>query len=280
MKINRIITSINENPDYASFAELVCMTWNKLGYSVTLNIIGPDLLKPARHRQPSPKFVENIGRWADIQIWPKLVGVKSSKQSQFIRMICASHPLLASDTLMIADIDMIPLSAAPLESYGRVPEDHLAQFGYEHPAFQSHPDIGKWPMHGTAARGSTFAEIVNPNNLKYSELVDYWNSRPPHLADLRSIPNGLRYFCDESLLKCLTDIWQGKFDRITKIRREEAGDFKQHKSGGYAVYGRICRTEWKSLENENLDDYFEIHGPLPCDLEGFYKPVLQYLRKK
>jgi hypothetical protein len=271
MRINRIITSVNENPDYTSFAEIVCMTWNKLGYSVTLNVIG----------RGDTEFVEKVSQWADVQIWPKLVDVKSNRQSQFIRMISASSPLLASEFLMIADIDMIPLSAGPVESYDRVPEDHLAQFGYEHPAFQRHPDIGKWPMHGTAARGSTFAEIVNPNNLKYSDLFDYWNSRPPHLAvDPRGIPNRLGYFCDESLIKCLTDDWHGKFDRITKIRREEAGDFKKHPSGGYTVYGRICRANWESLENENLDDYFEIHGPRPCDLEGFYKPVLQYLREK
>ena len=125
MKINRIITSVNENSDYTSFAETVCRTWNKFGYSVTLNVIG----------HGDTEFVENVSQWADIQIWPNLVDIKSNKQSQFIRMISASSPLLASDFLMIADIDMIPLSAGPVESYDRVPEDHLAQFGYEHPAF-------------------------------------------------------------------------------------------------------------------------------------------------
>jgi hypothetical protein len=54
------------------------------------------------------------------------------------------------------------------------------------------------------------------------------------------------------------------------------GKFKQHPDGGYTVYGRICRAKHSSLEDINLDDYFEIHGPRPF-IESWYKPVTKYL---
>lgn len=155
MKIDRIITSINDNPDYVSFAQFTCWAWHKLGYNVTLNIVGDHTV--------------DVGETADVVNWENLPYVESKKQSQFIRMYNAST--YGDEVCMIADIDMVPLSDAPLVAYGWVPEDHLAQFGYEHPAFQRHPDIGKWPMHGTAGKGSTFKEIINPNDKSLASCV-------------------------------------------------------------------------------------------------------------
>lgn len=259
MKIGRIITSINDNPDYVSFAQFTCWAWHKLGYNVTLNIVGDHTV--------------DVGETADVVNWENLPYVESKKQSQFIRMYNAST--YGDEVCMIADIDMVPLSDAPLIAYGWVPEDHLAQFGYEHPAFQRHPDIGKWPMHGTAGKGSTFKEIINPNDKSLASCVSEWNISIP---DYRARPMMSGYFCDESLIKCLLDQWSGKDSRVSKIRREESGDFKQHADGGYTVYGRIDREKWKTLEGENLQDYFEIHGPRPFT-EEWYGSVTKHLEE-
>ena len=68
MKIDRIITSINDNPDYVSFAQFTCWAWHKLGYKVTLNIVG--------------NHTVDVGETADIVNWPNLPNVESKKQSQ------------------------------------------------------------------------------------------------------------------------------------------------------------------------------------------------------
>jgi hypothetical protein len=228
-----------------------------LGYAVTLNIVG--------------NHTVDVGDTAEVINWDNLPSVESNKQSQFIRMYNAST--YGDENCMIADIDMIPLSDAPLLAYNKVPEDHLAQFGYEHPAFQVYPDVGKWPMHGTAAKGNTFKEIINPHNKSLEQLAFEWNIS---MLDHRARPMANGYFCDESLIKCLLDKWVGKTNRVSRIRREQAGDFKQHEDGGYTVYGRIDKEKWDTIEGENLRDYFEIHGPRPFTKE-WYGTVIDFI---
>lgn len=240
MKIDKVITSVNNNHLYKSFVALTVKAWNILGVECEVVYTGEN---------------GNIAKAS--------------------RIIQASMPDNHDRFIMIADIDMIPL-VSPLSAYESCPDDHLCKFGYEHPAFQKYPDVGKWPMHGTAAKGSTFQKIVNPNNLSPSELIQDWSSRS-WAKDTRANPNNpFVGFSDESLLKYL---WQESDVPDCLIKRTALEGYDQHPDGGYTVYGRICRSKWGDVGIEELDKYFEIHGPRPCDLEGFYKPVLEYITK-
>lgn len=245
MKIDKIVTAYDHNPLYSSFKDLTVEAWKRLGIEVQA-----EPMTPTR-------------------------GVASAIMAKITRLLAASSEENTDKFVMIADIDMVPL-ASPLSAYDGCPDHHLCQFGYEHPAFQQAPDIGKWPMHGTAAKGCTFQKIVNPQGLSNAELLQTWLSG--FREDPRSaIMNSPERFSDESLLRCLLSRAEGV--EVSKIRRDVLEGYDQHPDGGYTVYGRICRSKWGGVTPEELDRYFEIHGPRPCDLEGFYKPVLEYIRK-
>ena len=263
MKINKIITSVNENHNYYKFVPIVVEAWHKLGVSVRINVISEN---PVWSRQFHKAGAD------EVILRKPITGVRTSAQAQMSRMLDAACEDNKDDYIMIGDIDMIPLNDGQLKSYERVPENDLALFGAEHPAFQQHPDIGKWPMHGMAAKGETFRKLVNPERLDYYEVIEYWNRHS--WKDPRCAPSTRATFCDESLARELLELNPVE---VTKIFRQEAGSFKQHPDGGYTVYGRICRSKWQSIDPAELDHYFEIHGPRPYTKE-FYAPVESYIK--
>jgi len=268
MKIDKVITSCDSHKDYASFAAFTTYAWKVLGVDVQLNVVGNVF---------TPEQLKSIGQNCEIVEYPEVAGTYTGVIGKITRIISAAEDNNLDKNVMMADIDMVPLSAAPLKSYAKAGEDHLCKFGFEHPAFQQPPDIGKWPMHGTAGKGSTFREIVNPENLPFVDLVSYLARK--NFTDKRAtVTNHPSAFSDESLMHMLASEWDGRWSRCCSIRREEAGKFKQHPSGGYTVYGRVCRAKWPSVNGVNLDDYFEIHGPRPFT-EEWYKPVIQYLKE-
>jgi|688.fasta_scaffold140974_3 hypothetical protein len=260
MKIDTIITSVNDSHDYTSFVKPICNAWTSLGVNVRLNVIGDE------------QFSFPGGGVTVINRKP-IDGVRSSSQAQLSRIADAAAPENNSKIIMIADIDMIPLNDTQLRVYDDVLDTYLCKFGYDHPAFQNAPDIGKWPMHGTASSGKVFNRFVNPKDLSYEELIEEWCET--EFSDPRSQPRQSGYFCDESLVKMLLD--KNPQSSVLIARGlVGGGKFKQHPDGGYTVYGRICRAKHSSLEDINLDDYFEIHGPRPF-IESWYKPVTKYL---
>lgn len=261
MQIERIITSVNMNPQYLTFAPFFSMAWEKVyGIKPTIALI-----------KENNSFVNHITRDylrdCDVIEFDRIEGVDSGIQSKITRMYLAS---CLEGNNMIADVDMISLSADFIRSYKSVPDDHLAKFGGEHVSFQKAPDIGKWPMHGTAASQKTFKEIVNPRNLDYSQLVVSWTGYP---QDPRSnVFNNFNMFSDESLMKCLFDFWEHKETRVANISRNEVGS---NYTGG-SVLGRLCRSEnCNDIPKEELHRYYECHGPRPFhEYIDFYNNLL------
>ncbi len=266
MKIKKVITAINENSLYTEFLPATYKAWNRLGVEVVVGIVTKNIA--------DGDLVNWAFNYSDtLYVFSKIDSIDSGIQAKVTRMCLACEE---QEHTAIVDVDMIPLSAGFVDSYNRVPNDHLAKFGAEHPAFQREPDIGKWPMHGTAADGETFREIINPNHLSYKQLILSWAGGFPE--DPRSnVSNAFGSFSDESLLKCLYSRWRDK-ERTTCIERTEAGDFDQHPDGGYTVYGRLCRSKHHDLEQIDIGRYFEAHGPRPfsTNLE-WYGKILDHL---
>lgn len=266
MKIKKVITAINENSLYTEFLPATYKAWSRLGVEVVVGVVAKSITDG------------NLVNWASkhsdaLYVFSKIDSVDSGIQAKVTRMCLACNE---QEHTAIVDVDMIPLSAGFVNSYDEVPDDHLAKFGAEHPAFQREPDIGKWPMHGTAANGETFREIINPSSLSYKELILSWSGGFPE--DPRSkVSNVFGSFSDESLLRCLYSRWKNK-DRTTCIERTKAGDFDQHPDGGYTVYGRLCRSKHHDLEQIDVSRYFEAHGPRPfsANLE-WYGKILDHL---
>ena len=249
MKIDTIVTAVNANPVYLTFAPYMCVAWRELTdispIVAYINSGNPDI---------DYLSMEYLKNHCTVVQFEKL-DIENGIQAKITRMWMASR--LRNSNIMIADVDMIPMTEKFVRSYDGAPDDHLVKFGTDHFSFQSEPDIGKWPMHGTAANGSTFKEIVNPKNLDYKELIESWNGFE---EDPRSnTKNIFMNFSDESLLKTLADIWNQP-ERCTEIKRTEVdGDYNSE-----PVYGRLCRSKYNKVEDvQDLSKYYECHGPRP-----------------
>lgn len=249
MKIERIITSVNANPNYLTFAPTLSKLWRHL------HGLDPVVAYIKSGNQDLDYVCEQyLSESCDLIIFDK-IEMDYGIQSKITRMFLAAE--FTDTNNLIVDIDMFPMSTKFMDSYEVAPEDHLVKFGDDHFSFQRHPDIGKWPMHGTAGKGSTLREIINPNGLSYEGLLRSWTGFP---QDPRSnVFNLFNHFSDESLLKCLSDHWEGKDTRCTTILRTDVeGDYDCE-----TVCGRLCRAHHHRLDNIDLSKYFEAHGPRP-----------------
>ena len=264
LKIDKIITATNANPNYLFFGSLMSKAWLKIaGIKPVVAYIksNPDIDYLA---------TEYLKERADVYVFDRL-SIDIGIQSKITRIFLASE--FTETNNMIADIDMIPLDPRFLASFERAPNDHLVQFGGDHPSFQKNPDIGKWPMHGTAACGSVFKEIVNPQGLNYQDLLSSWTGFP---EDPRSnVFNPFHGFSDESLLKCLFDKWPKKEEKHTKINRTEVGDGFDPEP----VYGRLCRSKHFDISDVDLSKHYECHGLRPYHMNTeWYQPIEEFIK--
>jgi hypothetical protein len=263
VKINKIITATDANLTYISFGSLMSKAWMKL------TGIKPTVAYIKSNTDIDYLAIEYLKIHTDVHVFEKLpidIGI----QSKITRMFLASE--LIETNNMIVDIDMIPLDPRVLTVYEQVPNDHLAQFGGDHPSFQRHPDIGKWPMHGTTAHGSVFRDMINPQGLDYQDLLASWTGFP---EDPRSnVLNPYHGFSDESLLKCIFEQWPKKEDKHTKINRTNVGDGFDPEP----VYGRLCRSKHFDISHIDLSKHYEAHGPRPySDNLQWYQPIEEFI---
>lgn len=99
MKLDCVITSVNENPLYLEFIPIFVKTWNKLYPNVDVKII---LIA----KQIPDQYVEYKG---NIILFEPIEGILTSFISQFIRLLypCILH---YQHGVMITDMDMLPMS--------------------------------------------------------------------------------------------------------------------------------------------------------------------------
>jgi len=266
MKIEKVITATNANKDYIEFVPLMCRAWKTLH-----NIVPVCGYVRCGVADIDSSNIEFIGKYCEVLSFERVLEIDYGIQSKITRLFLCSN---LNSVNMVVDIDMIPLNRQILHSYAVADDINIVQWGYDHPAFDRHPDVGKWPMDKTAAHRNTFREIINPSNLSYTELLTSWVGGFPE--DYRSnVANSFHNFSDESLLKCLYNRWKDKDARTTKIRRTDiSGDFNNE-----TVHGRVCRSfHDERIDTKSLSKYFEVHGPRPYSEHLYwYQPIEEFI---
>lgn len=256
MIIDTVITSVNFHSDYLTFAKPWREFWSKMGMSTHLCYVrsGDAFLDEVAEQAINPDSVHY-----------RIEGVDYGVQAKLTRFYAAS---ILEGTWLITDVDMMPTNRAFLKPYQSISHDHLVQFGVDHFSYQRAPDIGKWPSHGVAGNMKTLQEILRSDEVENMEqLVDGWKGRS--WQDPRCNPgNRFSAFSDESLMRELVRSWNQPH-RISKIMRTDVGPDYCHTP----VYGRLCRSFHKTLDNVDLDKYYEAHGPRP------YHASKQWYRK-
>lgn len=271
MKIEKVITSVTADLNYAEFISPSCFAWNRLyGIKPTVAYIKTGIQKHDEVWETGFGQMAKYGIELELLPIDRIPELDYGVQARATRMFLASH--FTSTTNMIVDVDMIMLNKNFLGFADNIPDDHLVKFGYDHPSFQKSPDLKKWPMDKTVARGDVWGEIVNPKNLGYKEWVCEQTGFP---EDRRSnIFLSFDTFCDESLLKCMTEKW-GQQSRITKVRRDEVPCECPRDD---RLYGRLYSQGFQTLKGVDFSKYYEVHGPRPFlkNLD-WYKPAISYL---
>jgi len=246
MIIDAVITSVNFHPDYFTFVKPWREFWSKMGKLTHLCYV-----------RSGDKFLDEVAEQAinPDSVHYRIENMDYGIQAKLTRFYMASKSV---GTWLITDVDMMPTNRSFLEPYKNAPQDHLVQFGVDHFSYKRPPDIGKWPSHGVAANMETFQEILRSDEVEnMQELVNHWTRRV--WQDLRCNPgNRFSDFSDESLMRELVRSWNQP-DRITKIMRTDVPGEYSH----VPVYGRLCRSHHHSLDNVDVSQYYEAHGPRP-----------------
>lgn len=264
MKIDRIISSCNENETYLSFLKITSKAWFKiLNKKIDLAFISS--------KNESDPLVIKMKEYANVYLFKPIEGIDSGIQAKISRMILATFDEFNDKNCMIVDLDMIPLNSIVVDIFKHAPENHFIQWGGDHPAFSyGTPDYGKWPMDRTTAPGRLFKEIVNPKNLDYSSLINSWKNF--NKFGKESVSSKFENFSDESLLRALHYDWINK-NNTFKLPRSLIENS--------TLSGRIDRSKSfdpKIKEKLASGEYFESHGMRPFDKNiSFYKEILEHL---
>lgn len=99
MKLDCVLTAVNENPLYLEFIPLFVNTWNKLYPNVDVKIILIANKIPEKYN----KYQENI------ILFEPLEGVSTAFISQYIRLLYPAI-LKYENGVMITDVDIIPMN--------------------------------------------------------------------------------------------------------------------------------------------------------------------------
>ncbi len=166
MKIDRVILSTDNHPNYIQFWPIVAKAWNKLGIKPTLAFIG----------STDVEIDKSVG---DVFYFEPIKNIKTSFQAQTIRLLLPA--LFPNEVCLISDIDMFPLQKEYFQdSIKNIQDDFFVV--YRNKAYDN--ELKKYPMCYVAAKGSTYKEVFKINKVsdfkntikKWKKLKLGWNT--------------------------------------------------------------------------------------------------------
>ena len=193
---DKIILSCNEDETYSDFWKPVSWAYKKVFPDVSVH------LAFLTNRDQNDPVVEDMREFGEVTLFPILPDVPQAGQAKMIRFILASR--MAEKVCYIDDIDLFPLQADFITSkLEKRPTGVLLCVGGEVYGFN-----GCYPISQMTAEGYIWQKFINPNSLRYEELVRSWKDKAfyDHRENINIWePDMLNdyYFSDERLLKRL-----------------------------------------------------------------------------
>jgi len=233
-KIKNIILTTNSNSRYYSFYRY---TYNnikhKLGLDVHLGYITEGLKKDNQIIHDLKK----VG--GEIVIFDSIPDVPTGNQAKITRMYMASN---MNCYFMLMDIDQWIINEDKLKDLINKGEpDKIGAIGAN--VYAGSKDENKWPMYFTFGRGNIIKEIINPEDLSYTDLVESWKR---NLYRNNENPcNPPSNFSDESLLSSLIKS-EKKEAMVVHIPRPS--------NLVYSIADRIDRSNWPKQDWWNKDN--------------------------
>lgn len=202
MKITKILLSSDSNLFYLGCWPIAVQVWKKAFGIDPILIYVSDIMN---------ERLQNIGNVIHLKPVDNIdIGI----QAKIARMYMAScYPL---DTILLGDIDIVPINVDKLKRCIEKESDCLITYGGN--AYDDTEDMGKFPMSLLTGTGEIFKKIVNPNSLSYTELLKTWSDIKDPIDNKESVNKPFKQFSDESLLRYL--ITKGNQDiRIIDVPR-------------------------------------------------------------
>lgn len=268
----RIITCTNEKELYINFWPTMAQNWKWYGIDkITCGFI--------TERTYDDPLVKEMQQYGEIILFNPLPEVEDSVQAKATRLYLATQ--YENDYCVTADIDQYILNKEETwdKWFSNVVDDKLLCVcaNYEGPYMGS--DIGKFPMGFTTAKGTTWKEVINPNNLNYKDLFKSWFDLRIH-DHKEAINQPFSQFSDESLLRALISKWDNYNNRFCydhpKCLKIERDDWK------HMAQRRIDRGDW-NLDKQKLNEgYYYDSQPLRPFNQNIdsLEPLLNYLKIK
>lgn len=260
-----ILMSVNENPLYAQFVPLVCSAWRNWGYKVHLYVVSDNRSKMEWTTEYADHvFLHNKRGDMDEGVWTKLCRIWGYTTPEY-------------EYQVVSDIDLLPLKREYFDQMSNwdemVIEDKILSFSHDSHKDLMVPEGGKYHKFAGCymmAKGSTWNEIVNPQNLPLEEWIK-WLKTLPKLDHKQDISQPANVFSEESLIRAMVYLWDKDRKRVVGFNR----GFKS----GHLLEDRLERSKWHIDMNKLYGDYYvDAHLPRPLgkNTEAI-RPLVEYL---
>ena len=202
---DRIVVSTDENPMFLQFVPIVSTAWKKYFPEKKLSIAF------ISDRGYDDNLVNKMNNYGDVKIFNPVAGIPTANQAKIGRHILASE--YKEEVCMIEDMDTIPLQRDFFSNRTSGYDSGIIVVGSE--VYNNTPHEGKFPMSTMTATGNLFGEIVNPNNLKYEDVIkSFIGIREfDHKEAIEISPD---IFSDESLMRVLLRRWNGEINKVNR----------------------------------------------------------------
>lgn len=263
MKIDKILVSSNDNTEYLEFSAIIGKAWKKLLPKTKVILICIT--------DKTPEQFSSINKYYDDIIYIKnTLNIPSGNHAMASRMLIASS-MFKNDIIMLSDIDMLPLNSNFfIDNIKDISDDKLVLLGGN--AYNSKV---KFPICYMIAKGLTFSEILNPENLDYNCLL-YKMTQHTNIENLKNIlkpyptSGNCGRFDDEALFSDFYINWKD-IEKRTKV-------INRNWNNGIAV-DRIDRINWHlNMEDLKNNKIYDAHLPRPLSKNlDKISPLLKFL---
>ena len=283
MKLQRIITSTNNLPNYIQFWPSISQMWKNYGLNIICIFI-TDL-------NEDDELVKKVKKYGDIMLVKPIEGIPDGNLAKIYRILAASF-YFKDEVCTLVDIDQYLLSNKWLEDCTKDVPDNFIVSPQGTNAYCRYGEKmkNKFPMSYVTAKGSTFHDIINPNNLSIDDLIKSFYKISDSIDGKESLSNNKKLkppygsgikgecagnFSDESLLRYLMNKWSDKDSRWIK---NPPSNCERYFGKMYATK-RIDRND-STYDRKKLNngEYVDCQPPRPFnDNIDYLKDILTYL---
>lgn len=242
LKIDRVILSTDNNPNYIEFWPIVAKLWKDvIGVKPTLALIA----------DKSVKIDDSLG---DVIRFEPISGISNGSYAQCVRLLLPAY--FENEVCIISDIDMLPLNKDYfVNSIKGIPDDCFVN--YKNGCYERDGSFFKYPMCYNVAKGNIFKDIFGINHINdIPEIIRQWMGK------------GYGWNTDEIILHKSLQKWQHYKTRFIRL-----GHLDKDRIDRY-IFIDPGQGEWSfEYEDQLLQNNFYVDAHCPRPYHKYRKEI-------